>query len=211
MLSSKELGVVLTPPKTADYIISKLGPINKHHKILDPCVGPGIFVKRLLNLGIKINQIFAFDINSGKKSEIEKLGVYFKAQDSLLSLFPDSYNEFNFIVGNPPYLNKASEYIRKNKSKLKKIYGKINSHETYAMFIVNSIWRLKNGGKLGFITSDSFLTLNTHTRLRKFILNNCKIDEILLEPKNLFDDKNDRRIAVIIILTKYNRKENRKQ
>ncbi len=211
MLSSKDLGVVLTPPKTADYIISKLGPINKHHKILDPCAGPGIFVKRLLNLGINKNQIFAFDINSCKKSEIEKLDVYFKAQDSLLSLFPDSYNEFNFIVGNPPYLNKASEYVRKNKSKLKKIYGKINAHETYAMFIVNSIWRLKNGGKLGFITSDSFLTLNTHTRLRKFILNNCKIDEILLAPKNLFDDQNVSTSPVIIILTKCTGKENRNQ
>ena len=207
----KELGLVVTPPKTADYIISRLAPFRRDEKILDPCVGPGIFVEELLNYGINKNQIFAFDINSGNKFEIEKLGVYFKAQDSLMSLFPDSYNEFNFVVGNPPYLNKASEYIRKNKSKLKKIYGKINAHETYAMFIVNSIWRLKNEGKLGFITSDSFLTLKTHTRLRKFILNNCKIDEILLAPKNLFDDQNVSTSPVIIILTKCPGKDNRKQ
>ena len=95
----------------------------------------------------------------------------------------DSYNEYDFIVGNPPYLNKASTYVRLNREKLNKIYGKINAHETYAMFIVNSIWRLKEGGKLGFITSDSFLTLSTHKKLRKFILNNCKINEILLAPK----------------------------
>ena len=167
----KELGVVLTPPKTVEYIISRLGPIGKHDKILDPCVGPGIFVKELLNSGIKKEQIFAFDINPDYKSELEKLGVSFKSQDTLLTIGPDSYNEFDFIIGNPPYLNKASKYVGENKEKLKKIYGKINAHETYAMFIVNSIWRLKNGGRLGFITSDSFLTLNTHTRLRKFILN----------------------------------------
>lgn len=204
MFKDKELGVVLTPPKTVDYIISRLGPISENRKILDPCVGPGIFIKRLLYIGVNKDQIFTFDINSKYKSEIEKLGVSFKVQDSLLSLYPDSYNEFDIIIGNPPYLNKASTYVRKNKVKLRKIYGKINAHETYAMFIVNSIWRLKNGGKLGFITSDSFLTLNTHTRLRKFILNNCKIDEILLAPNNLFDNQNVNTSPAILILTKCN-------
>jgi hypothetical protein len=210
VFKDKELGVVLTPPKTVDYIISRLGPISETSKILDPCVGPGIFIKRLLNFGVKKDQIFTFDINSKYKSEIEKLGVSFKAQDSLLALFPDSYNEFDFIIGNPPYLNKSSKYVRENKEKLKKIYGKINAHETYAMFIVNSIWRLKGGGKLGFITSDSFLTLNTHTRLRKFILENCKIDQILLAPNNLFDNQNVSTNPAIIILTKYPGRANKK-
>ena len=85
-LNSKELGVVLTPPKTADYIISKLGPIYKDQKVLDPCVGPGIFIKRLLKIGVNSNQIFAFDINPKYKSYIEKFGISFKSQDTLLSL-----------------------------------------------------------------------------------------------------------------------------
>ena len=164
---------MITPPQTVEYIISRLGEIKEDHKILDPCVGPGIFVKKLLESGIGKNQIFAFDINSSFETEIKQLDISFKEQDTLLALYPDSYNQFDFIVGNPPYLNKASTYVRENRKKLKEIYGKINAHETYSMFIVNSIWRLKEGGKLGFITSDSFLTLNTHTKLRKFILNNC--------------------------------------
>jgi type I restriction-modification system DNA methylase subunit len=151
---------------------------------LDPCVGPGIFVSKLIESGIDKSQIYTFDISLEYKKKIEKLGVSFKKQDTLLTLYPDSYNEFDFVIGNPPYLNKASAYVRKNKTKLRSIYGKINAHETYSMFIVNSIWRLKEGGKLGFITSDSFLTLSTHKKLRKFILNNCKINEILLAPKD---------------------------
>ncbi len=177
---------------------------------MDPCVGPGIFIKKILQSGIDKNQIFAYDINSNFKSEIEKLGVSFKSQDTLISLYPDSYNEFDFIVGNPPYLNKASVYVRKNKEKLRKIYGKINAHESYAMFIVNSIWRLKEGGKLGFITSDSFLTLNTHKRLRRFILNHCIINEILLAPKNLFTNQKVSTNPVIIILTKCSGQKNKK-
>ncbi|MCK4380615.1 MAG: N-6 DNA methylase [Candidatus Lokiarchaeota archaeon] len=208
--NSKELGVVLTPPQTVEYIISRLGAIKDEQKILDPCVGPGIFIKKLIESGVGKNQIFAYDINSSFQKEIEKLGIFFKVQDTLIALYPDSYNEFDFIVGNPPYLNKASVYVRKNKIKLKKIYGNINAHETYAMFIVNSIWRLKEGGKLGFITSDSFLTLSTHKKLRRFILNNCKINEILLAPKNLFSNQNVSTSPVIIILTKCSGQKNRK-
>ncbi|MHA1489037.1 MAG: Eco57I restriction-modification methylase domain-containing protein [Promethearchaeota archaeon] len=196
-----ELGLVTTPPKTAEYIISRLLPLE-NKKILDPCVGPGIFIKKLLEAGVRGSQIQAFDINSDYKNQIEAMGVNFKKQDYLLSFSAFNNNEFDTIIGNPPYLNKASQYVRKNKSKLQKIYGKINSHETYSMFIVNSIWRLKDGGKLGFITSDSFLTLRTHAKLRKFILDNCLIKEILLAPKNLFDSQNVSTSPAILILQK---------
>ena len=92
--------------------------------------------------------------------------------------------------------------MKENRKKLRKIYGKINSHETYSMFIVNSIWRLKEGGRLAFITSDSFLTLKTHQRLREFILRNCLINEILLAPQELFSSQNVSTSPTIIVFTK---------
>ncbi|MFW9937320.1 MAG: class I SAM-dependent DNA methyltransferase, partial [Candidatus Thorarchaeota archaeon] len=200
--ANKELGVVLTPNNTADYIISRIGPIKLGKQILDPCVGPGVFINSLLKSGINPYQIFAFDINSEYKEEIENLGISFTTCDTLLSINPDYYNQFDYIVGNPPYLNKSSSYVRRNRKELKKVYGNINAHETYSMFIVNSIWRLKEGGKLGFITSDSFLTLSTHRKLRNFILENCIINEILLAPRDLFSNQNVNTSPVIIILTK---------
>ncbi len=205
----KELGLVITPRKTVDYIISKLGVIKKDQTILDPCVGPGVFIEKLLENKIKSSQIYAFDINPLYTTQMEKLGIKFEVKDTLLEFNQESFNEFDYIIGNPPYLNKASIYVQKNKIKLKKLYGKINAHETYSMFIVNSIWRLKEGGKLGFITSDSFLTLSTHMKLRKFILDTCKIDEILLAPKNLFDNQNVNTNPVIIILSKFTGENNR--
>ncbi|MBY9012757.1 MAG: N-6 DNA methylase [Candidatus Lokiarchaeota archaeon] len=208
-MNEKELGVVFTPPKTADYIVSKLGIIRNTQKVLDPCVGSGIFVKSLLKYGVDKSQIFCHDINSDYRADIEDLGVRFKAIDNLLSFNSECYDEYDFIVGNPPYLNKSSNYVRKNRSKLKQIYGKINAHETYSMFIVNSIWRLKEGGKLGFITSDSFLTLSTHSKLRSYILNNCVLNEILLAPINLFDEQNVSTYPVILILTKCSKEENK--
>ncbi len=83
-LMRKELGVVLTPPKTAEYIVSKLGTIKKSQKILDPCVGPGIFVETLIKAGVDRNQIHAFDIDPTYEPIIENLGVCFKNLDNLL-------------------------------------------------------------------------------------------------------------------------------
>ena len=117
----KDLGLVTTPLKTAEYIISKLLPLE-NKRILDPCVGPGIFIKKLLEAGVRESQINAFDINSDYKNQIEAMCVNFKKQDYLLSLSAFNYNEFDIIIGNPPYLNKASQYVRKNKSKLKDIW-----------------------------------------------------------------------------------------
>ncbi|MCJ7651994.1 MAG: SAM-dependent methyltransferase, partial [Candidatus Lokiarchaeota archaeon] len=133
----KELGAVFTPPKTAEYIVLKLGRIKDNQKVLDPCVGPGVFVKSLIESGINKSQIYCRDINPDYKEYIEDLGVNFKIEDNLLSFNSECYNEYDFIVGNPPYLNKASNYVRKNRTELKKLYGQINAHETYSMFIVN--------------------------------------------------------------------------
>ncbi|TXT59909.1 MAG: Modification methylase TaqI [Promethearchaeota archaeon] len=198
----KDFGLVITPPKTAQYIVSKLGPYNENERILDPCVGPGIFIKSLLEVGVDRKNIVGYDLNPQYKKEYKRLGIHFEVKDYLLSFSPLFSNKFDVILGNPPYLNKASSYVRANRQKLKQIYGKINAHETYSMFIVSSIWRLKNKGRLGFIISDSFLTLKTHQKLRSFILNTCKIKEILLTPQNLFNNQNVSTNTVIIILEK---------
>ncbi len=209
-LNDKELGLIFTPYKTVEYIISRLGEIKDDQLILDPCVGPGIFVEVLLRNGLKKEQIYAFDINPNHKRALNSLGIKFLQQDTLLAIKESDYNNYDFIIGNPPYLNKSSSYIKDNRKELKKIYGKINAHETYSMFIVNSIWRLKEGGKLGFITSDSFLTLSTHKRLRKFILENCLINELLLAPQDLFSNQKVSTSPVIIILTKASKEDDRK-
>ena len=165
-------------------------------------MGPGVFIKSLLKTGVNSNQITAFDIDNSYEEEIQSLGVKFEQKDTLLSITPEFHNEYDFIIGNPPYLNKASLYVKNHRNELKRIYGKINSHETYSMFIINAIWRLKEGGKLGFITSDSFLTLRTHERLRQYILQNCLVNELFLAPEDLFNQQNVSTKPVIIILTK---------
>lgn len=199
-----------TPSKTAEYMVSKLGKIKPNDKILDPCVGNGAFIITLLKLGIKKSQIYSYDIDPKFKSTIEGMGVSFKVQDTLFVFGPNDHDEFDFILLNPPLLSENSEYFQKNKSKFISLYDQINSYNTYSMFIVNSLWRLKNGGKIAIITSDIILNMGIHEDLRKFILNNCIIEEILLAPLNLYEDQNIYIESVIVILRKVLGKENEK-
>ncbi len=48
------------------------------------------------------------------------------------------------------------------------------------MFLANGVQRLREGGRLCLITNDSFRTLTTHAALRRYLLDRCKIVEILL-------------------------------
>ncbi len=109
--------------------------------------------------------------------------------------------EFSHIIGNPPYLNKQSDYIKKNKHKLGKIFKEIGANDTYAMFLYLSCKLLKSDGELCFIISDTYLTLGIHKKLRKFLLKNYTINEITLCSKKLFKDSGALVNTSIIYLT----------
>src|SRR3989344_2440353 len=179
----KRLGAFYTPSKTVEYMVKKLGKISSEAKILEPCGGDGIFIKELIRQGVKSSQITVWDINSNVKESIESLGVHFESCDTLLTKKVNPFsndNKFDFVITNPPYLNKQSEYIKENKLNLRKRFREIGCNDTYSMFMYLGINFLKENGKLCFITSDTFLTLGTHKRLREFILRNTKIKEVLL-------------------------------
>lgn len=204
--TKKELGAFYTPPKTVEYMVRKLGKISSGAKILEPCGGDGIFVKELIKQGVKPSQITVWDINPNVKDFIEILGVKFECCDTLLTknINPFFNDKFDFVITNPPYLNKQSKYIKENKLKLGKKFREIGCNDTYSMFMYLGVNFLKENGRLCFITSDTFLTLGTHTKLRDFILKNTKIKEILLAPEDLFNNDGASVKTCIINLEKCN-------
>lgn len=194
-MNKKDLGAFYTPKHTVNYMLSLLSNFNKQSKLLEPCGGDGAFVSVILRKKIlNPDQIIVWDINPEVKNYIENFGVSFELKDSLLDTTfktDDLFNKikkFTHIIGNPPYLNKQSNYIKKNKNKLRKIYNEIGVNDTYALFIYLSCHLLENNGELCFITSDTYLTLGIHKKLRKFLLENFVIKNITLCPSDLFKD-----------------------
>jgi len=194
-MNKKDLGAFYTPKHAVNYMLGLLLGFNEKSKLLEPCGGDGAFVSIILeNNLLKSNQITVWDINPEVRNYIEKFGVKFEIKNTLLKttfqkndLF-NKINKFTHIVGNPPYLNKQSSYIKKNKKELKIFYDEIGVNDTYALFIYLCCHLLEDNGQLCFITSDTYLTLGIHKKLRKYLLNNFVIKNITLCPQNLFKD-----------------------
>ena len=195
-MNQKQLWAFYTPKHTVQYILSKVNNIlniNSNSIILEPSWWDWIFVSCLLNdyNQVKSRQIDVRDLNIDVKDNILKYGVNFSHKDSLLE--NDIWLSFSWewkyshIIWNPPYLNKQSDYIKKNKKLLKNKYDNIGVHDTYAMFIYLWCNLLKEWGVLWFIVSDTFLTLWIHKKLRNFLLENFTIKELTICPKKLFD------------------------
>lgn len=89
---------------------------------------------------------------------------------------------FDIVIGNPPYVS-TKGVTKEDKKIYKKIYG-IND-DLYNYFFLKSFDLLKKDGILGFITSDTYLTLNSKINLRNLFQNN-KIIEII-KVDNVFE------------------------
>ncbi|MFX0136778.1 MAG: Eco57I restriction-modification methylase domain-containing protein [Candidatus Hodarchaeota archaeon] len=194
----RQNGIYQTPYKTALHMGNIIQPfISKDTKILDPAVGEGVFIKILINLGVNPANITAHDISEEKISCLVNLGVKAELKDTLL----EEYEKKDIIIGNPPYKSRRNSlYIKQNQGKLKKKYGFIGLYNLYSLFIVNAIQNLNTNGIACLIVEDGFLTNRYYYRLRKFILDNCKILEIKLAPRRLFhQSRADVRTSIITL------------
>lgn len=174
------------------YMVNRLS-IQKDDYILEPCAGDGIFIEKILSLYDKL-RIDALDLNpeaiSGLKNKFNNNEVNIRQADTLLDKFLDTmvYNggSYTKVIGNPPY-GAWQEF--KKRDLLKEKYGGYVK-ETYTLFIRRCIDMLKEGGKLVFIVPDTFLALHLHRDTRLKILENTKIEEILLIPSKFFPGVN---------------------
>ncbi len=100
----------------------------------------------------------------------------------LVEYFTDHGNEgFDIVIGNPPYgLKNESMVMGKER------YG-LGNKDSFGVFIAMAIKDLlKQDGILSFITSDTWQTIKTHKPLRRFVLDNAKIHELLMMPAWVF-------------------------
>lgn len=195
------------------YMVSKLG-IEDGDVILEPCAGDGTFIEKIISTSRSSYKIDALDLNpiavdSLKSKFHSNSNIMIRQADTLLYLTLDlminGNGYYTKVIGNPPY-GAWQEYTKRDI--LKKLYhGYVN--ESYTLFIKRCIDLLKDNGRLVFIIPDTFLALHLHSDIRRKILHETILKEILLIPSNFFPGVDFGYSNLCIITTEKNRDNQR--
>ncbi len=114
--------------------------------------------------------------------------------------FPQIFEKggFDVIIGNPPYVVLSSfkdntfEYLQ---NKYKTSFGRLN---TFALFIEQVTNLIKLNSKTGLIIPDSLCLIDYYTNLRKHLLDNFSIEQIIELGDGIFADATVPAIIIII-------------
>lgn len=192
-----DLNTFSTPEDIAEIMIDLL-EINHEDLILDPCVGSGTFIKKILERNIPIQNIYAFDIDQKIKDKISQLNINFEIKDTLLNFSNDIISKFDKIVLDPPIGKSYSN----EKEKIIKLYQDFYNGRLESLFIINGLRSLKTNGRIAIITHNNILFHREYEKLREYILKNCIIQKIFHMSLNLYDFKEIDYQPVILILQK---------
>ena len=128
---------------------------------------------------------FEVPYHKGIKHEYEKI-----SQKTVKVKIP----EMDSVVGNPPYIRQEKIGEKEEKDHIKRVIEKewgsfritnqnglsISSQaDIYVYFFIHGARFLKEGGRLGFVTSNSWLDVRYGAGLQKFFLDNFKIVAII--------------------------------
>jgi hypothetical protein len=188
----KQLGQFMTPISLSKLLIQERN-YKITDKILEPSFGEGSFLIAIIDklLGVydntidiqdKIDKILndnlygvEMDIELYKKA-IENIEKRYGCKVNTNNLINDDFFNVNFNIkfsyceGNPPF---GGTFETNFGEKLDKLYGKRDGEkikkETYSFFTVKCLELLNEDGHLGFVCSDTFLSINTMKGLRKYV------------------------------------------
>lgn len=202
--TKKKEGATFTPNGLADFlsetIVSYLGTPNTI-SIKDPSCGDGALLCSIAKTLSKHNIRFTLEgsdtnINylADAENNLKKLkgnNIFtlvkqdFVKERSAISLFsPESFDVF---IANPPYVR--TQVLGADKAQhIAKEYGLTGKVDLYYPFIINMTEQLTEGGILGVITSNKYLSTKSGRCVRNYLLSHYDILEIIdLGDTKLFD------------------------
>lgn len=164
------------------------------------------------------NNIFGVDLNK-ESVEITKLSLWLRTADKNKTLatlennikcgdslifdknisekafdwkneFPEIFENggFDIVIGNPPYVIIFDKELKKNLEENYTVFKRNN--DLYSAFYNKGIEILKENGKLGFITPNSFISGDYFKNLRKLLINYQIVEIINFGNKLIFEDAN---------------------
>jgi type I restriction-modification system DNA methylase subunit len=114
---------------------------------------------------------------------------------------------FDILIGNPPYVTIGAEKKEEQNYFVEKYKTPSYKINTFILFIERAINLLRNGGKMGFIIPRTIL-FNAHMdKIRKFVLDNCKISIIVEFKESAFKDAEMGGNIILILQKELDEKE----
>ncbi|PHQ69214.1 MAG: type I restriction endonuclease subunit M, partial [Sneathiella sp.] len=100
----------------------------------------------------------------------------FTWQTAFPKIFADG--GFDIVLGNPPYVR--MEFLKSMKPYLEKRFEVVSDRaDLYAYFFERGLNLLKEGGRMGFISSSTFFKTGAGKPLREFLLNKATLETIV--------------------------------
>jgi len=153
-----------------------------------------------------LNQVYGIDINPfpTQLSSMNLAVRNLKVRSEHINLFPMDFfkvkpgmalvpKEFDVVITNPPYTRQEEMEYKDQIREAALTYSDGSKIEMgaragiYAYFFTHSAKFLKNGGRMGYVTSTSWLEANFGKDLQKFFLNHFKILAIIGYEKRVFE------------------------
>ncbi len=183
-------GVVYTPTEVARELARYvcLGKSIDTLSILEPSVGDGAFLDALTDQGVKQKNIQAIDIS---KVAIRRLKEDYQgvdlAVDDFISFSLKSSQEYDVLIGNPPYIRRHN-YTKKLHANINKLSKVSNYHlgdlrNAWAAFLVASLSQLKKDGVLAFILPYELMTVSYGRHIQNWLNEHFKRVDVFV-PRN---------------------------
>lgn len=189
----KEHGIFFTPKSFRQQVIKYVKNICSPKSILEPSFGSGEFISDCLST-FPDASITGVELNTDM---FNRVNDYFQEMRQI-SLFNEDFLKFNhetpfdLIIGNPPYVVVATGTPEEFKPVTT---GRPN---LYCWFIYKSIKMLVKDGILAFVIPNSILNTSYYELLRKYIIENCEILNIIEFDKSDFQETDQTTIALIV-------------
>ncbi|RYJ13916.1 restriction endonuclease [Halogeometricum borinquense] len=121
-------------------------------------------------------------------------------EDTVLALVVKNYMEYDYVVGNPPYV-RVQNLPDSQKEMMESLYdATTGNYDIYCPFYERGLdWLREDSGKLGFITPNQFMVTDYGEGLREVLLDEARIEEVYdFRDSGVFEDATNYPAIVIL-------------
>jgi len=121
-------------------------------------------------------------------------------EDTVLALVVKNYMEYDYVVGNPPYV-RIQNLPDSQKEMMDTLYdATTGNYDIYCPFYERGLdWLREDSGKLGFITPNQFMVTDYGEGLRRVLLDETRIEEVYdFRDSGVFEDATNYPAIVIV-------------